>query len=314
MSERREKVLKPFVDHADYMNDRVNSGIEANRKGWAKIRVVDGEGNPVPGVKITAEQKDHDFKYGANIFMLDEMENDYKNAEYKRLFAEAFNMATVSFYWCDLEPEEGKPRLSKDSPRVYRRPPIDLSLEYCEKNGITPKEHCLVYDYFTPTWVKNEVDAAKKAYEKRFEVLAEHYADRIHGWEVINETLCNYGHCVLEKEKGWVEWAFKLADRYFPKNQLIINETHFQIWGPAFHEDRSAYYMIIERALNRGCRIDTIGMQFHMFSLPETEVAQSAPFYDPTNIYAVLDRYADFGKTFQITELTITCHDNQPDN
>ena len=313
MNDRRTQVMKPFVEQSQFMNDRIRQGVE-DRKQWARILVKDRAGNAVPGARLTIEQVSHEFKYGANLFMLDEMETPEKNEAYKRLFADCFNMATLPFYWSDLEPVEGKPRLSKDSPRVYRRPTPDLCLEYCEKNGITPKEHCLVYDYFTPTWVPWDVTAAKKAYERRFATLAERYASRIPGWEVINETNCNYGHGVLERERGYVEWAFKLAERYFPTNELIINEFHGAVWGPAFHYDRSAYYLQIERALSRGCRVDTIGMQFHMFNRPEVEAKNTAPYFSPEMLYAVMDQYASLGKPLQITELTIPAHDDDPEN
>ena len=314
MSNRRETVLRAFFEQADFMNERVQTGIELNRKGWANLTFVDGQGRPVPGVTVEASQRTHDFHYGANLFMLDELESDEKNAEYRRLFADAFNMATVPFYWSDLEPERGRPRFDKDSPRVYRRPAIDRCLEYCEANGVTPKEHCLVYDFFTPDWVPRDVDSIKRAYEERFRALSERYAARIHGWEVINETLAAYHRTPLEDEPGLVEWAFRLAERYFPNNELILNEMHSNVWGPAFHGDRSAYYLLIERALNKGCRIDSIGMQFHMFSRPETEAEQSCPYYDPRALYAVMDRYADFSLPFQITELTIPAHDEGAEN
>ena len=57
-------------------------------------------------------------------------------------------MATLPFYWNDLEPEKGKQRYEKDSPKIYRRPTIDLCIEYCEQNGIEPREHALAYDAF----------------------------------------------------------------------------------------------------------------------------------------------------------------------
>ena len=311
---RREEVLRPFVREAAYMNDRVRTGIEQHRKGWFRLRVVDENRKPVPEAWLGAEQKTHDFHVGANLFMLDEMESAEKNRIYQERFAEAFNMATLPIYWDALEPEEGKPRLRADSPKIYRRPPPDLCLDYCEANAITPKAHCLVYDYFTPAWVPWDVPAAKAAYERRFAALSEHCAARIPGWEVINETQYRYGHCVLEKEHGLVEWAFHLAERYFPRNELIINESHGAIWGPAYRYDRSAYYMQIERALSKGCRIDTVGMQFHMFNGPEEEAKNTAPYFSPENLYDVMDLYASFGKPLQITELTIPAHDTDPEN
>ena len=44
---REEYLLKPFLDNADLMNDRVQAGIEANRKGRVHFRVVDAEGKPL---------------------------------------------------------------------------------------------------------------------------------------------------------------------------------------------------------------------------------------------------------------------------
>ena len=46
-SNPRKQVLKPFIDQADYMNDRVKNGIEQHRKGWFTLKVTDAEGKPV---------------------------------------------------------------------------------------------------------------------------------------------------------------------------------------------------------------------------------------------------------------------------
>ena len=140
MENRTKTILKPFEADAAYFNERVASGIEKNRKGWAKIQLIDREGNPVSDVHVHATQKTHEFKYGANLFLLDELESEEKNAAYRELFADAFNFATLPFYWCDLEPEQGKPRYAKESPRIYRRPTPDLCLEYCEKKAL-PRKH-----------------------------------------------------------------------------------------------------------------------------------------------------------------------------
>ena len=67
----RKKILELFEKNKDYMEERINSGIEQNRKGYAKICVKDKDGNNVPGVKISVKQKSHEFKFGANLFMLD---------------------------------------------------------------------------------------------------------------------------------------------------------------------------------------------------------------------------------------------------
>ena len=66
--------------------------------------------------------------------------------------------------------------------------------------------------------------------------------------------------------------------------------------------------MQIERALLKGARIDSIGMQYHMFFRAEKEQEITAMYYDPCRIYDVLDSYAMLGRNIQITELTIPAY------
>ena len=305
MSSRKD-VLKPFEEKQDLLKDRVASGIEANRKGLAVLHFTDAEGKPVTGVHVKVRQKTHDFKYGANLFMLEEFNTPEQNEKYRKLFADAFNIATLPFYWSDLEPEQGKPRFAKDSPKIYRRPAPDLCLEYCESNGIEPKAHCLNYANFTPEWAKGSIAKEKVILYKRFRELAERYSARIPSWEVTNETwwgLHSPRRTNFYDQPDYVEWSFEQADRCFPANRLIINEAHCRIWDDAhFYGSRSPYYMQIERALLKGARIDSIGMQYHMFYRAEDELYETAVFYD------VLDTYAALGRRIQITELTIPAY------
>ena len=79
MESRADKVLKYFRQNEAWMNDRIEHGIEQNRKGWLKINFVDSDGNPVENVRLKFTQKSHDFRFGCNLFMLDELESEEKN-------------------------------------------------------------------------------------------------------------------------------------------------------------------------------------------------------------------------------------------
>lgn len=313
MSERAEKILKHFREHHEYMEKRIQTGIEENRKGKVRISFTDASGNPVKNVTLHIRQKTHDFKFGANLFMLDELETEAKNDAYKKRFAQLFNLATLPFYWSDLEPEKGKPRFGTDSPKVYRRPAPDLCLEYCKEHGIEPKLHCLNYDQWTPVWVPDDVPTVKQALEKRISEIADRYSHQIPSMEVINETLCGEvrnsdRHSTLFfREPDVVEWSFHTSRKHLPKNKLIINEaTH--CWCDCYHYNRRAYYMQIERALLKGAPIDSIGMQFHTFCRREREEEATEKLYDPINLYDVMDQYADFEKPIQVTEVTIPAY------
>lgn len=304
---RREKALRYFDENRDFMDSYIKAQIEQNRKGNIKVSVKDKDGNPISGVKIQIRQKNHEFKYGANIFMLDELETDEKNKIYRDEFAKTFNLATIPFYWDAFEPEEGKPRFSVDSEKIYRRPPSDLCVNYCLEKGIEPKCHCLNYDGFIPSWLKDaDVETHKKALEKRFKELSEHYADIIPSWEVTNETFHAFPAYTTKfyKQDDFVEWSFRMADRYFPENRLIIND--FVVIDRCYVGNRSEYFMQIERLLRNGiAHLDSIGMQFHCFFTQEEEEAMAQTRYNPVYLYEIFNTYEKLGKKLQITEMTI---------
>jgi len=312
---RKDSALKYFEKYKEYTDKRVESGIELYRKGTAEITVKYADGSEVSNLVIKAKQKNHEFKYGANVFMLGELHDETKESAYRDSFAKTFNIATLPFYWNSVEPEEGKHRYSTDSPEIYRRPPIDLCMEYCKERGIEPKAHCLNYDWFTPDWaIDLPVPEFKKKLEKRFFELAERYGDKIKSWEVTNETFSVEGRKTSKFffERDFVEWSYDMAQRYFPNNHLIINDYYF--WDRKLYGDRSSYFMQIERLLNKGKHIDSIGFQMHSFFPLEMEEGYAEERYNPMVWYRILDNYAVFGKKIQITETTIPAYSDAPED
>ena len=311
MATRRETALKYFDENRAFMETTVKENTERYRKGDFTVTVTDKNGKPVPAT-VRAVLKNHAFRFGANIFMLDEFSEEEKNERYKEAFKGVFNLATIPFYWSDLEPEDGKPRFAKDSPRIYRRPAPDLCVEYCEENGIEPKCHCLNYDNFTPAWLKNvTADEYKARLDRRMRELAERYADVIPSWEVTNESFNGAdSYSDFFKCDDFIEWSFETADRYFPNNRLIIND--WAVWDGGyfpFRWKRSTYYMQIERLLRSGKgHLDSVGMQFHSFFGLASEPDCARFRYNPLHLYEVMDTYASLGKKLQITEMTIPAY------
>lgn len=299
------------------LDGRVQQDIEKYRKGWCKLRFVDAAGKPLQNTPVRVNQTSHDFGFGANIFMLDEFKDPADNAAYRDTFKEYFNLATVPFYWNDLEPDQGRPRFAKNSPKVYRRPAPELCVEYCEENGVTPKLHCLVYDKFIPEWLpRGDEKAMEAAYENRFREISQRYAGRLLEFEVINELLCEPGwgyKSVISDKRDIVEWAFGLARKYFPDETLVINEGN-PVPGLAKARFRSPYFMLIENALRAGASIDKIGLQHHIFTGATAETAEeyqkavqggADEMIDPAAILKALDVIASLGRPLEMTEVTV---------
>ena len=319
IQEYRDLYMKAYLDREDEIDARIASGIEQNRKGDCRLRLTDAEGKPLAGKTVRVTQKTHDFKYGANIFLLDEFPDDARNAEYRRAFKEYFNLATVPFYWNGLEPERGKPRYAIGSPKIYRRPAPDLCVDYCEQSGIAAKLHCLCYEKFNPAWIRNlPREETWALYEKRFAEIAERYAGKLMEFEVINEIRwANSWHdtcsCVTF-EQGFVDRVFTMADKYFPHETLVINEGNPMPTASAFgHFD--PYYFIIQNLLSRGFRIDKIGLQNHLFVGTTTRTPEeydkdvrrfgNVNLNNPAMYFKALDIYSEFGLPLEITEVTV---------
>lgn len=314
--ENRKIWMKYAEESKDLLEGRAADAIEKYRKGWCKLRFVDAEGKPIAGKKVTVNQATHDFKYGANIFMLDEFQSPEDNAIYRENFKKYFNLATVPFYWDGLEPTEGKPRFAKNSEKVYRRPAPELCVEYCEESGIDAKLHCLVYDKFIPDWLpKSDMVAMEKLYEERFKQISERYAGRLFEFEVINELLSEAGwkeQSVISEKRDIVEWAFGLARKYFPNDVLVFNEGN-PINPAAIHDYRNTYFMMLENALLKGVEIDKIGLQHHEFrgvhattaDEYEASVKKGGKMFDPYELFKGLDVFAELGLPLELTEVTV---------
>lgn len=297
-----EEIYELFDGESD---ERVKNGIERHRKARFTVTVAGKDGAPVKNARVKIKQTGHEFRFGANIFMLDEFENKAYNEIYKQKFRELFNMATIPFYWDALEPEEGKTRYDKNSPKIYRRPAPQLCLEFCEKYGIEPREHALCYSHFFPQWLKGRsVFECKRALIKRMSEISESFADKIRTIEVTNEMYWDETETALYDDPDYVEWCFKTAEKYFPANQLCINEWTGEIWdSPGRTSDR--YYMQIENAILKGARIDAVGMQFHMFFRREEYFRKTRKAYNPARLFKILDLYSRFNLPLQITEITV---------
>ena len=271
----------------DGVEARIRDGIEQNRKGDFVVHAP-------AGARVTVRLKNHKFRFGCNMFMLDEIPDDpAKNETYKEKLSAFFNMATVPFYWDATEPEEGKTRYAADSEKIYRRPPTDLCVDFCEQHGMEPREHALCYDNFFPVWLRDRsVEEIKAHIERRMQEISSRYAARIPTIEVTNEMFWGRGRTAFYACPDYVEFCFKMAEKYFPNNILAINEW-WGLWdAPQTPWDNYACY--IENTLLRGARIDAIGMQYHMCHRAENYFDKTRKFYNKAHLFAALDNYARF--------------------
>ena len=295
------------------MSRRIEDGIRTNRMDGVTLRFTGADGRPVTNVTARIEQVRHDFLFGANIFMLGGFPTPGENRRFEATFTALLNYATVPFYWSDLEPEPGQPRFAKDSPPLYRRPPPDTVVEFCRAHDLAMKGHPLVWHQWYPKWRPDDPQAAMRRAEQRIAEINARYGAVIPRWEVVNEP-CERGKFAdkwFNLPEDYLFRSLSAAAQFPAGDRMMLNEATTYSWLE-FSAERSPYYRLIRDMLDRGARVEELGMQLHIFSEPAWQLTLAGKRFAPADLFKVLDRYSDFGSPIHITEITIPALPDSP--
>jgi GH35 family endo-1,4-beta-xylanase len=209
------------------------------------------------------------------------------------LFLDAFDLATLPFYWADFEPLEGHPRT-----RRLRR-----AAEWLAGHGVRLKGHPLVWHTLAPPWLLGRSnDEVLEAVQARIRREVTEYAGLVDTWDVVNEAVIapvfdNGANAItpVVADLGAVEFvrrAFAEARQTHPGVTLHVNDFDLS----------ERYEHLIARLLDAGVRIDGIGLQTHMHQ----------GYRGEENLLGVADRFARFGIPLHFTETTLLSGDLMP--
>ncbi len=181
----------------------------------------------------------------------------------------------------------GKPESVQPVEGRFTFTQLDRLLDFADANDVQVYGHVLAWHSQTPAWffkdgtrdlTNSPADQAllKARMEAHIKGIADHINARypngnspIWAWDVVNETIADgetaNPHDMRDSRwfqvlgEGFVDEAFRLADRYFPGAALFINDYNTEM--PSKRED----YLELIRALEaRGVPIDGVGHQAHV--------------------------------------------------
>lgn len=152
-----------------------------------------------------------------------------------------------------------------------------------------------------------------RLFENRIRQLAEHYGDRIASWDVVNESAADFkdmnpgGGLMKSPRYGlmpadYTFKAFQVAQDVLPEGvKLNINDYNLT----------QTYLDQVNDLTERGCRIDIMGCQRHLFKSSQSLdiAAGKAPggkAVFPDKIWGWSDNLAKAGKALHISEITLT--------
>jgi len=320
----------------DEVQAQIDARIEKCRKADAAVDV-----DAPDGAEVKVEQVSHAFQFGSHIFNFDQLGRDDWNDVYKATFTNLWNAATIAFYWNAYEPVQGAFRFapgphdgaafwnaySSLTPAEkyarfpeYRRPAPDPIVDFCERNGIAMHGHVMVYRSYHPQWVEGDdpkSPAVIAKYEAHIRELARHYGRRIGQWDVVNESCRrDASPSAPDDAEFWGQPAkypvpadytlscFKAAEKYLdPSVKAVINE--------ACTIDE-VYLAFVKSLIERGAKIDVVGIQYHIFSANEMRdlargehKGRRGYCYTPERIMKTLADADRLGRPIHISEITI---------
>ncbi|MVZ60679.1 glycosyltransferase [Sphingobacterium humi] len=288
----------------EQVQEQIDDRIEKFRKVDASIRFSDIKKNST----VKVEQLKHDFIFGSNIFLFDQYKTDSQNTAYKNLFLNLFNAATIPFYWKTLEPEKGKPRFTKDSAPIYRRPATDPVVEFCEANNIDMNGHTIIYGmrrWAQPTWMPEDRKIMEQEFEQHIKTLAQRYQGRIQRWDIVNESIDQANRGLMPDDYTYK--CYQWAKAYFPPSVLFNMNDCDLSWSA---QQLRRYVEIIRNLKDRQAKVDVTGIQSHIFNPQGAKaIAEGAPNLTPDLISSKLSILDSAELPIHISEVTISAPD-----
>jgi len=267
--------------------------IRQHRTADFHLRLRTAAGDPLPGARVTARLLRHDFRLGANGFLLRgggaggfqnrRLPDEALICAYEHAFSGLLNYATLPFYWSGYEKEPGREREEQ----------LRVMADWCKEHGVIAKGHPLAWHETFPAWAEALPDGEViDRLRARISRIVAAFRCAVDVWDVFNETTVAahvenaVGRWVRARSAAeCVAEALRLARAANPAAELLYNDFNI---SPAFEE-------LVDQLRACGTAWDAVGIQSHMH-----KGAWSAE-----KTWQTCETYARFGLPLHFTETTI---------
>ena len=230
------------------------------------------------------------FKFGAAAFAILSGHEAYTKA-----YCDLLDYGTLPFYFRSFEQVRGKPDWDK----------LDRMVDWCEKHGVTPKGHPLVWfnPAGIPDWMHDKsFEDVKSIHKHRIKRIVDRYKGRIDRWDVINEAhdFANDLHFSYDQLFDLTRMACDTARAANPNSMSVINSTC--LWGeyaaPRAGKElpspiQRTPHQYLTDCVREKLDFDVIGLQVYY------------PGWDMFEIDRMLERFGRLGKPVHITEQSV---------
>jgi GH35 family endo-1,4-beta-xylanase len=237
-----------------------------------------------------------DFLIGCDARAFFEMDSD----RFLDMFSRLFNYSTITYVWAgsqnleDWEPTEGAKRYGMR----------DLMFKELRARSIKVEGRPLFWfhKWVTPDWLKAKTFSQLLKYvETTTREVARHYGDGMYAWEIVNELHDWANECRLNHEQTieLTRLACDVAKAEAPKVHRLVNNccpyaeyVQLKQWsGQAAEFPQRTPVQFTKDLVDAGVDFTLVGQQMYF------------PYRDLQDIILLLERYEQFGKPVQVSEI-----------
>src|ERR1017187_5767115 len=272
--------------------------IDRYRKGDLAVIVRDDSGNTIPGAAVHVKMKRHAFGFGTAVSGDALMNTGPDGQKYQGALKTLFNKVVTEnvLKWPPFE--------------SWGRAQADYMLPWFKDNGIAMvRGHNVIWPgvAYLPTDVQNMLNAKPVDAAALRARVNQHIADvmtyakgKVTEWDVLNEPFTNKDLQAVLGDAEMTSW-FRQARAADPTVKLYINDYSILESGGYDLQHINGYAAIIQSMLSNGAPIDGIGLQSHFDS----------NLTAPSRVLEVIDKFAAFGKDWQVREFEVSIADEQ---
>ncbi len=157
---------------------------------------------------------------------------------------------------------------------VFAFEQADALLAFARENGMPFRAHTLFWNDYPPPWLQRKnARELERIFDLHLEIVATRYAGAVQSWDVVNEPFFpdhgmpggfRKGPWFEAMGEGYIFRAFERIARIDRTAKLVLNEAFAEQddrWGRGVRERLIPF---IDRMLDRGLKLDVIGLQAHL--------------------------------------------------
>ena len=283
--------------------------MEQNRKGSARLQVVDNVGRPIPGVAVTFQQTSHDFLFGAQ--PIGNNKNRYLRAIADLLRQAGLNYAQISASYGSLEPSPGQfdwtwMDQGQNAPAL-----LDHGFKLMGDLAFWLFRECpSCYEYCPQYQDTMSFAQLQSNFFEHMRTLAARYRGRIDLWAFSEQNLpqTNVLNLTWDQKIELTRSAVTGLKAGNPEAKTIIVSTGLPYDSHAEKLENSAalagaisFDEYINLLASRGITFDAIGLELYHAGIDSTGYGR--PGLSMASLSRLLDRYAAYDKPIYIEEV-----------